>query len=148
MNLYHYAGANPLRFVDPKGLYSVTPPNAPESEKINKAIFDVYKKLTKPNPCCGKDVADKMMAFLSDPSLVFEYVPNLGICATVTPETMAGQEQRILVGALAWTPQCKCPLASVILHEMAHAAFQDHGEAGPDSLQLQCYGCQQPAGGQ
>jgi len=71
-----------------------------------------------------------MMNLLGDPSLVFEYVPNLGVCATVPPETMQGTEQKILIGGLAWTPQCKCSLASVILYEMAHAAFQNYGRGG------------------
>lgn len=88
-----------------------------------------------------------MMQFLSDPSLVFEYDP-VKVCATVSEQTMQGIEKKIIVGAPMWTPACKCSLASVILHEMAHAAFSDAGDAGPDAIQLQCYGCQQPVGGQ
>jgi hypothetical protein len=73
---------------------------------------------------------------------------SLPVCATVSDETMIGTEQRIIIGAAMWTPACKCSLASVILHEMTHAAFMDRGEAGPDTGQLQCYGCQQPGGRQ
>jgi hypothetical protein len=134
--------------MDPKGLYSVEPPNGARSEEINRAIFDLYRRISAPRPCCDREPAQALMSFLSAPDLVFEYDPRLTVCATVTEDTMNGAERRIIVGATIWTPACRCSLASVLLHEMGHASFMDRGESGPDAVQLQCYGCQQPSGGQ
>lgn len=148
-NLYTYVDGNPVRWLDPNGLYRVEPPNGPRSEEINRAIFDLYRRLSARRPCCGAETAQRLMNFLSLPNLVFEYDSSLATCAQVPTESIdpnlgPDSERRIIIGAGMWTPRCQCPLASVILHEMAHAAFLDAGETGPDAIQRQCYGCDQP----
>ena len=132
-HLFAYGQANPLRNMDPDGLYSVIPPDTDHSPEIHHAMKDVLDTLSK-EPCCAGEDGKKALDVMKDPSLVIAFNPSLKLCAQADPWTKV-----ITLGPLAFTKAC-CSLASTLLHELVHVSGY-YSETPSSAAELDCFGC-------
>lgn len=105
--------------------------------EVNLAIQKVLFRLD----CCAGPYAPGIRAALASPSLVFTYADMEDCGMTFWPT-------RIALSRKAWNccsnrgPNGLNSLASVILHELAHAAFYAPMETLPQYLERACFNCE------
>jgi len=136
---YGYGRNNPLKYVDPSGLYWIDP-DMPW-DKANDVDMAVRRlqRVVLPSNCAGTCISDRIRRALPDAR--FHWRPKtlwvLRLCGFSYPATLS-----VWLGNTSWqerADQCG-PLWCTILHEMTHAVQGYLSEARPREVERSC-GC-------
>jgi RHS repeat-associated protein len=156
-NFYRYVGNSPASYTDPSGLYSLHGFPPAEAAQMTIAIGELAAKL-RAQPCCtgdprlGQRLLDLLQPFSYGTGANFVYKKTLpGACAEVrTFGEFLTNTIEVSEDALG-RPECPCPLAGIILHELVHLTWDDYTSPDPERAAYQtayrCFGdnCARPA---
>jgi hypothetical protein len=149
-NVYLYALANPLRFVDPLGQRVVFEDFPPDRQPDAEQAIEQIKQQLKDTPCCVEgDRAQEITGLIDDPNrtVKLKYRPNAKNCGFTPISSVLGFNNTIRIGPGAWNccqkggPSGATSLASTILHELHHHLFHT-GEGQAYEAEKKCFGCQ------
>jgi RHS repeat-associated protein len=147
VNLFGYADFNPIRNLDPMGLYT-TAGFSPRQEVDIALAVDWIRQILTDDPCCtgSHDLSRELLERLDHPGLVFEYGGNHPTrCGFSPPRTVLGIQRKHILYDGAWdccfngSPKGPISLGSTILHELTH--FRFGGESRGYGLEETCFGC-------
>lgn len=140
-NLYVYANANPLSFMDPFGLASFKNFPADKQRQMEEALQRAKDRLNEPL-CCAGSIGPRLLDLLDKTTFIYE--ENLSdqdgpICGQVRNYLT----KSIKIGSAAFDYAQCCLLEATLVHEVNHlrAPSRGSGEGGSRRVERDCFNC-------
>lgn len=142
LNLYVYATANPLAFVDPFGLASFKGFPVDKKQQMESAVERAKQILLQGPSCCAGSAGPRLLKLLDQVTFIYDpglHDSNGPLCGRVKNFFT----KTVRIGDVAFDfAQC-CLLESTLTHEVNHlrAPSKGSGEDAGRKLEKDCFNC-------